>query len=97
MQGVHLYDTSKRESSTVFAHGAPVLDATFQDDTTVISAGLDGLLKQCVHTSPEGLLPIGKACRHGRTAHLQDSSKLDHFTLLLLLPHTVGWSAAVYW
>ena len=81
-----------------------MLDATFQDDTTVLSAGLDGLLKQCVHTSPEGLLLIGQACRDGSTACLQVSANFDCFTLqllllllLLLLPHTFGWSAAVYW
>ena len=48
LQGVHLFDTQTCATTAVFAHQTPVLDATFQDDGTVLSAGLDGAIKQCV-------------------------------------------------
>lgn len=46
LQGVHLYDTQTCAPTAVFSHHTPVLDATFQDDGTVLSGGLDGLIKQ---------------------------------------------------
>ena len=45
-QGVHLYDALTCAPTAVFSHHTPVLDATFQDDGTVLSAGLDGMIKQ---------------------------------------------------
>ena len=55
---MHVYDTQTCGTTAVFRHGTPVMDATFQDEGTILSVGLDGLIKQC-----------GPCCRAPHTQH----------------------------
>ena len=47
-QTLRVYDAAANTLQGTFAHGAPVLDATFESDGVVYSAGLDGTIKRWV-------------------------------------------------
>lgn len=45
-QTVRLYDAAQPRLCESYMHKAPVLDATFQDDHTIFTAGLNGAVKR---------------------------------------------------
>lgn len=61
LQNVHLYDGLSGARQAVLAHGAPVLDATFDTDaSTIYSGGLDNLIKRTdISTSQQTSSVIG--------------------------------------
>ena len=46
LQSVRVYDVAAGSLQGTFAHGAPVLDATFEHEGLVYSGGLDNAVKR---------------------------------------------------
>ena len=46
LQTVRLYDAAQSRLCESYLHKAPVLDATFQDDHNIFTAGLNGAVKR---------------------------------------------------
>ena len=46
MQLARLYDARQNLLRGTYAHQAPLLDATFQDQSIIFTGGLDGLVKR---------------------------------------------------
>ena len=46
MQTARLYDALRNQTRGSFSQPAPVLDAAFQEDSSVFLGGLDGVVKR---------------------------------------------------
>ena len=58
LQSVRLYDGPRNVCRASFSQQAPVLDATFQDDSRIFLGGLDGIVKRyCVSSSHASVMP----------------------------------------
>ena len=76
LQLARLYDARQDTLKGSYSHQAPLLDACFQDNSTIFTGGLDCLVKRYVH-SHKGLIPQPAA--ESATSRIVCTCRYDFF------------------
>ena len=84
---MRLFDAPRNQTKGSFSQQAPVLDAAFQEDSSIFLAGLDGIIKRCCSNSSPSYQPRSPAAiaeavlaKH----HLEESGVVVHAGMTIL-------------